>query len=710
MILRTHLILPLLFLATIAAAATPQRRHAAVPPVAETSEDLIADAVQHGEIDADTALMYRVFADFGDPRLPDRFKGTVPPDFDSTAAAEAVAQWDSLPASVQEAIAPFLVPPFQKGSWADKQSPLRASSVHANDIAFVCGDVDNANWDSVASITGDVRVWWMRIHPEDERVALALAGQSVTILQQYTTLLGRGVIRDGGSSFPCRGGDDAIDVALADDITTSKTIPFGRKSASSFVLLKRGDADGPEATLAHELFHVMQFTYNVSGFAVARDNYHWLMEATAQWAMDYHQRPGDSGKEQRAASLWLDRPDLSLTYKKNYHEYGGYLFFLYLSRTYGDSIIKTIWDATESHDDAASAVDSAIPGGFKERWPEFAADAWNHAPLDKFNQWDQLTGTPATQSGTLLSGAPDAYVNVSADLPSLSARYIYVTFDSNVHSIGFLNGLTYDLGTAVPPSPINFGPLYKWSDASDDAKRGAMVQIIVKKNGQWQAPEPLSDTKIKAFCQDNASEKIDELVLVITNSDTDENRTLKSPDLDSQLIVTNIGCGQFSGTNSFTSNEAAVNRVGHMSEEFDLTYTRDDSSPIADTQPGYRYKSSGHASYTISGNVANQPCRYQGHDDNAGIVNLDGETYNFVPRESAVYRKARFPVLLQQPAKFQMICPGVDPIDEDASTVGAAFPPPADFSHQFIDIKSDGTTSGEQPDEFGTWKWNFTPK
>src|ERR1043165_2453025 len=48
MILRTHLILPLLFLATIAAAATPQRRHAAVPPVAETSEDLIADAVPPG--------------------------------------------------------------------------------------------------------------------------------------------------------------------------------------------------------------------------------------------------------------------------------------------------------------------------------------------------------------------------------------------------------------------------------------------------------------------------------------------------------------------------------------------------------------------------------------------------------------------------------------------------------------------------------------
>jgi len=709
--LRSRLIAPLLPLLLIASLATAEpRRHAASPPVAETSESLIADALQRGEIDADTALMYGIFADFGDPRLPAQFRGTVTSDFDSTSAAEAVARWDSLSPSVQQAIAPFLIPPFQKGSWADQQSPLRASSVHANDIAL-CGDVDTKNWDSVASISGTVRVWWMRIHPEDQQVALALAGKSETILGQYRALLGREPIKDNGSVFPCRGGDDAIDVTLA-DVNHSSTIPFGVRSTSSFVVLERNAADGPEATLAHELFHVMQFTYNVSDYVVALD-YHWLMEATAQWAMDYHQRPGNSGREQRAASLWLDEPDKSLTLEKKgqYHEYGGYLFFLYLSRTYGDSIIKTIWDATESHD-AVTAVDSSIPGGFKERWPEFAADAWNHAPLDKFNQWDQLTLTPATQSGTLLSGQPDFYLGVYANLPRLSARYVYVTLDSTVHSLAFLNGLTYDLGTIDPtPGPFNYGPLYQWNDASDDAKRGAFVQIMVKKNGQWQAPEDLSNMKIKAFCQDNPSEKIDELVLILTNSDTDEKRTLKSPDLDSQLIVTNIGCGQFTGTNSFTSNDAAFGRVGHLSEEFDVTYSRDDNKPVSDTQPAYRFNISGHASYTVSGKNPTQPCEYKGHADSVPLLtSIDAYTYNFVPQASAVYRKAILPAGLAQPAKFQVVCAGVDPIDEDAGAIGGLFPPFTDNHLYFMQLEPDGTLSGEVPDQFGTWKWNIKPQ
>src|ERR1043166_3049873 len=473
--LRSHLTLSLLLIATIAAASTPPRRHAAVPPTAKTSDTLIADALQRGEIDADTALMYRVFADFGDPRLPSRFQGDVPPEFDSTSTAEAVARWDSLPAPVQDAIGPFLVPPFQHGSWADKQTTPHASSVHANDdeIAFAfCGNVNTDDWDSVASISGTVRVWWMRIHPEDEKVALALAGKSEGILQQYRGLLGRDPIKDNGSVYPCRGGDDAIDVALS-DVKRSLTTPFGVKHTSSFVVLQRGAADGPEATLAHELFHVMQFTYSVNEISVA-GYYHWLMEATAQWAMDYHQRPGDSGREQRAAPAWLNFPDLSLTNEKvNEHQYGGYLFFLYLSRTFGDSIIKDIWDATESND-AVHAVDSVIPGGFKERWPEFAAFAWNHAPLDMLNQFDQIPLTPATAEESLLSGPPDFCAPIPADLPALSARYVYLKFDSTGRSLAFLNGLTYNLGTlAVTPGPLNFGPLYQWSDASDDAKRGA---------------------------------------------------------------------------------------------------------------------------------------------------------------------------------------------------------------------------------------------
>lgn len=699
-------LLPFLLTASIATAAPTIRRRAVTPPTAQSSESLIDAALAKGAIDANTALQYRVFADFGDARLPDAFKGDLPPDTDSTSVAEAAAHWDSLPESVQEAIAPYLIPPFQKGSWANPQSTASSTHPLLNPLQL-CGAVDHDDWVSVAATSGKLRIWWQKIHPDDAAVAQDLAADGDLALQQYSGLLGHDVIPDNGSVLPCRGGDDAIDVALA-DIPRSQTIPFlpATKKVSSFVVLQRNADDGPEATLAHELFHVLQLTYDVDQFSLA-GNYKWLMEATAQWAMDYHRREGNSGKEQRAAPRWLGEPDQSLTLvDANDHEYGAYLFFLYLSRTFGDSIVKTIWDATETHD-AVNAVDSAIPGGFKERWPEFAIDVWNHAPLDKFNQWDQLALTPFAQSGTALAGQPDLYVNLSANLPPLSAKYVHVTFDSTARSVGFLNGLTYDLTTmAVTPGPVNFGPLYQWSDASDDAKRGASIHAIVKKNGQWQAPEDWSSTKIKAFCRQKPDEAIDEIVLILTNSDTDPNHTLKSPDIDSELIATNIGC-EWSGTMHFTSSDAVAVRAGHVEEDFDLKRDRDESFPISETQLGYRYITTGHASWTVSGTL--QSCRLEGHDDNAPLMpNLASYTFNFFPQESAAYRKAAFAVMLQKTIKFEVECPGADPLPDDAASIGFMFPPQDIL--RWIDIRPDGTLDGEMTEPNGVWKWNYKPQ
>jgi len=692
-------LLPFLLTASIASAEI--RRHAVSPPAAATSDTLIEDALRKGEIDSQTALMDRVFADTGDARLPDRFHGNVLANTDSTSLAEAVAQWDSLSEATQEAIAPYLIPPFQKGS------AITASRAHTllNPLQL-CGPVDTDNWSSVEAQSGRLRVWWNKIHPEDAQVARDLASDGDLALQQYTSLLGDVEIPDGGSILPCRGGDDAIDVALS-DIPRSQTVPFiGLKAIPSFVLLQRNADDGPEATLAHELFHVMQFTYDVSDFSVA-GNYKWLMEATAQWAMDYHLRAGNAGREQRAAPLWLNDPDKSLTLVDDAgHEYGAYLFFLYLSRTYGDSIISDIWNATESHNEI-DAVDSVIPGGFKERWPDFAVDAWNEAPNDKFNQWDQISLKPFAQTGTLLGGQPDLYVNLSANLPALSAKYVHIVFDSTVRSVGFLNGLTYDLSLLTSnPGPINFAPLYQWSDASDDAKRGASIHAIIKKNGQWQAPEDWSNTKLQAFCFSKPEERIDELVLVITNSDTDEKRTLKSSDIDSQLIVTNIGC-EWTGTADFTSGGVEQYNVGNMTEHHATTKEPTPGATPSETQPGYRYTTTGTATYSISG-TSQAPCTVSG-GGNIALIPLDNYTYNFVPQTSAVYRKAQFMELEQPDIPYTLNCPNANPFQTSAAPTGALFPP--DPLNSFLDIGPDGKIKGQKGDgEGGTWKWEFSPK
>ena len=52
--------------------------------------------------------------------------------------------------------------------------------------------------------------------------------------------------------------------------------------------LRQNPPDGTrelKAILAHEIAHVLQFAMDRSGAAC--DEYEWLDEATAQWAMDY---------------------------------------------------------------------------------------------------------------------------------------------------------------------------------------------------------------------------------------------------------------------------------------------------------------------------------------------------------------------------------------------------------------------------------------
>ncbi|HUJ16187.1 MAG TPA: DUF6055 domain-containing protein [Thermoanaerobaculia bacterium] len=693
--------------AAFPAAAAAVRRRAVVPPAVVSSEALIDQALAAGEIDANTALMYRVFADFGDPRLPDSYRGNAAPPLDSSSLAEAAAQWDSLPPDIQDAIAPFLIPPFQSGSWADTRAgKVAAASVRpqSNPLQF-CGPVNTDEWDSVESSSGSIRVWWQKNkHPEDSTVAHDIVEDGDSALQQYESLLGRNDIPDDGELLPCRGGDDAIDIALA-DVRTSQTVPYtpATNAISSFVLLQRTAPDGPQATLAHELFHVMQFTYDVQGVFVL-PSYKWLMEATAQWAMDYHQRLGNSGKEQRAAPIWFNAPDKSLTLvDPTQHEYGAYLFFLYLSRKYGDSIIRNIWDATADHD-AASAVDSAIPGGFKERWPEFALDAWNHAPQDVFNQWDEITLTPAEEAGRM-AAAPDLYANFDIDLPGLSARYIHAVIDPSVRSFAFLNGITFQMTTAdytVPP--IDYGQQYTWADAAD-ATRGASVHAILKRNGEWQPPEDWSGVHMKTFCQELPDEHVDELVLIITNSDTDGDRHLKPPALDPLLIATNIGC-KWQGTATFTNGPATNTEVGQMTRVVTATADPDDPSTAPLNTLGYHYTPSAESSSSVGGQTS-QGCSSTGGGNEP--VTASFFTFNFAPQGSATYRKGIFSIVVTQPAMFTITCPDLDPLSNEL-TWGSWFPP--DDVLQRLDIKPDGTVGGFLPasDGSGTWKYSFTQR
>ncbi len=80
------------------------------PRAEATSLDLISRAESAGEIDPDTATLYRVFAVVGDERLPQRFRGNVPIRDGTPVLRKARSRFPRLRPDVQEALRPYLFP------------------------------------------------------------------------------------------------------------------------------------------------------------------------------------------------------------------------------------------------------------------------------------------------------------------------------------------------------------------------------------------------------------------------------------------------------------------------------------------------------------------------------------------------------------------------------------------------------------------------
>ena len=81
-----------------------------------TSSQLIDAAVKNGELDRDHALLYKVFAAFGNPRLPLKYKGDDSRTDDDHVLDEAAGRFWSLPRKMQRAIIPYFIPPYYIGS------------------------------------------------------------------------------------------------------------------------------------------------------------------------------------------------------------------------------------------------------------------------------------------------------------------------------------------------------------------------------------------------------------------------------------------------------------------------------------------------------------------------------------------------------------------------------------------------------------------
>lgn len=80
-------------------------------PLPPTTFALIDQALAGGVIDAETALVYKVYSEFNDARLPQQYRGRDDQFFEATATKEARRLFDTLAPAAQQILAPLLAFP-----------------------------------------------------------------------------------------------------------------------------------------------------------------------------------------------------------------------------------------------------------------------------------------------------------------------------------------------------------------------------------------------------------------------------------------------------------------------------------------------------------------------------------------------------------------------------------------------------------------------
>lgn len=541
-------------------------------PTGATSIDAVEAALEAGDISEADAIRYKVFAVFGDERLPDRFRSAAPMEDGTRVLSELAESFDGLPTDVQKELDPFLRPPSDPLSWYQLREAESAEKDH------------NPLFDHISAVGGEVLVQWPNgkehLRPDAEKVADALNGPS-GVWAKLTTLMGREPLRDDGIIEKYNGGDGRFDIYVIEDSNTKDHSAVGwavtylagtsGHARTTYMVMNRDRIQDSTAgfdaklrsNLAHEFMHVLQFTYDVSE---PWSNYYWLMESTSTWAEHFVFK--DDDVEQEDASAYLGAPHFALTSLSRGHEYGAYLYWYFLTENPGGDpgTITQVWELSESMN-SEEAANEVSPGGFESTFADFAVANWNQTPFsDKGNApWDVYSeeGLPPTEEGMKLTAAatkehpapnPEDDIEVSFELGGvarLSATYVhYDLADLNISTVLFANGYTFELteGTFF----ISAATLQA-TRIPEEERKGRQVIALMKQNGTWRLePFDLTEVAFAPFCNDASSESLEELLLIFINAEyrTDEPFYATPRGLPPRLLTSNIGCGKWSGTGS----------------------------------------------------------------------------------------------------------------------------------------------------------------
>jgi hypothetical protein len=447
-------------------------------------------------IDSERALVLKLFAGFGDPRLPQRydFPGEETGGSLTAVTGEAVHRFDSLSAKTKALVQPFLIPPAYEGSHASaaaRKAPYARGAARGDPVLDGC-NVRRPEWNPVevgvgaGTPAGGAIIWWKASRPGDEAQANRLAGElSSTIWPVLTALMGTAPLSD--AAHRCGGSDGRLDIYLEpirDPVTTPFTASCG-PSASDVVLAagsKRGE-------LAHEFMHVLQMTFPRLSPCT---QFQYMDDATATFAEDYVY--GRDNTEHQYPEL-LRFPDARFNHPPT-AGYPAWVLFRSVAERVGADVVPAFHTAAQS-EPPLDALDSSLPGGIEETWPTFARDGWNQALppalTESFFNWDDFGILPEVPKVSYaLSGRRETYP-LSIELRGIGRQYQHLD----------LSDESAKLVTFVDPGP---------SDLDPGLRTYAFYRLA---DGTWKGEDWTGREEVE-FCRD--TEDVREVVLVHSTS------------------------------------------------------------------------------------------------------------------------------------------------------------------------------------------------